>query len=694
MSHQPLEMLRACCPGIEPYLREPPGHPEYCFYGLGDSPNWSTQCTAKAFVAYGELAAHGDAGSGRLALRLLRYLLATHKSGEFPCVDGLHWGNTWISALSLERTLFVADSLETLLTDADRAAIRRVILNEADYLLTHPILADIDASTNRNRPEANIWNGGMLLRAALEYPDAPRAAEYHARGLESFVNGICLPGDADNRLHGANFTENYALNHHCYLNVGYMAICLSDIGITHFMFRDAGREAPAEVYHHAAELWRVLKSFIFPDGRLCRVGGDSRIRYAYCQLYLPLIAAWAEDYLGDADAPAIYQGALELLAKDQRESGGQAFFKARLSRLEHDSYQYYCRLESDAFAMLAFAAHYEGMVRHRHRPQPPSPTAWTDAFHGAAFLRSPRCIRSWCAKGADGPLALCLPVGSSDLGEWLHNLTGEVVTPAPSVAQPVRQAVTMREECFVAASENVRVASPFAEGEEISTFLRQQFAVAALPDGATVLLLEYTTVLREITFDRITGIDWKIPNDLFNGYRRRYQSEGLDRILEFPVGRDSDQGWSIGNPLHFRHTTLDSGGALVTVDDRVSLRLLYGAETLRIRRDQGRNVLATRWIPPLPSLYVDVVGFEAAPRRARAGEVLLDTGCAVSALGWRAAQSLQGSPLTMPGLCRGVEILAADGKAYRLTANFGKESAAGLAPGAVLLEGAGVRLEA
>ena len=48
----PLDMLRMCRPGILPFLREPAGHPEYCYYGLGDSPNWSTQCTAKAFAAF------------------------------------------------------------------------------------------------------------------------------------------------------------------------------------------------------------------------------------------------------------------------------------------------------------------------------------------------------------------------------------------------------------------------------------------------------------------------------------------------------------------------------------------------------------------------------------------------------------------------------------------------------------------
>jgi len=666
----PLEMLRRCKPGILPYLRTPDGHPEFQYYGLGDSPNWSTQCTAKAFGAFAELAANGDESSLSIALNLLHYLLETHKSGSFHGVDGLQWGNTWISSLALERVLFAAESIAEQLTSADSSALRRVILHEAEYLMTHPITAAIDAETKKNRPEANIWNGGMLLRAALKFPEVPRAKEYFSRGLEFFVNGICLPGDTDPRLHGANFTENYGLNHHCYLNVGYMVICLSHIAITHFMFKDHGKTAPDEVYQHAADLWIVVKSFMFSDGRLFRIGGDTRIRYAYCQLYLPLIALWAEDYLGDSEAPDILEKSLLLLKKDQDASGGTRFFGKRLGHLEHDSYQYYCRLESDAFAMLAFTAHYLNRPEKKAMPQPARLSAWSDEFHGAGFLRTPRSFRSWCAKGADGPLALCVPPDSSNIAEWQHQLTGEFITPAPSVAQPVRQTIRMLKDSFVACSENVRIASPYAEGEEINTFARQQFAVAALPDGVTLIVLEYSNVLREITFDRISGINWKVPNDLFNGNRRSYDSGSFHLEINNSVPADE---------------VTDTGSGRLTADNRLSLFLLYGADTLKIRRFARRNVTTFRF-PFLSSLYADVIGFEAAPRRARAGEVLLDTGCAVSAVNAAEAGKIRFRKLDMPGLCRGVEFFSCNGVKYRFTANFGDAALDGLEAGSARLD--------
>lgn len=667
----PLEMLRRSKIGILPYLRNPDGHPEYQYYGLGDSPNWSTQCTAKAFAAFAEMAANGDEAALPIAKNLLHYLLETHLSGSFHGVDGLQWGNTWISSLALERVLFAVDGIADRLTEADFSALRRVILHEAEYLMIHPITAEIDSgANNKNRPEANIWNGGMLLRAALHYPDALRSSEYFSRGLEFFVNGICLPSDTDPRLRGANFTENFGLNHHCYLNVGYMAICLSNIAITHFMFKDQGKTAPEEIYRHAAELWNVVKSFIFPDGRLFRIGGDSRIRYTYCQLYLPLIALWAEDYLGDGDAPEILNQSLLLLKQDQDASRGTTFFGKRLGHLRHDSYQYYCRLESDAFAMLAFTAHYLNRTAKKTVPQPARLMVWSDDFHGAGFLRSSRSFRSWCAKGADGPLALCVPPESSDLAEWKHQLTGEFITPAPSVAKPVRQNIQMQGNAFVANCENLRVAPGYAEGEATNIFARQQFAVAALPDDATLIVLEYSTVLREITFDRITGIDWKVPNDLFNRNRRIYAHAAFQCELNTPASSDE---------------VIDCGGDRLTVDDRLSLFLLYGADRLKIRRFPQRNIGTFRY-PVLNSLYADVIGFEAPPRRARSGEVLLDTGCAISTVNTAEAQNICFSKLDLPGKCRGVEFMSWDGIKYRFAANFGESPLAGLEPGTAQLD--------
>ena len=164
----PLEMLRRCKPGILPYLRTPDGHPEFQYYGLGDSPNWSTQCTAKAFGAFAELAANGDESSLSIALNLLHYLLETHKSGSFHGVDGLQWGNTWISSLALERVLFAA-------------ALRRPVARTICHAWTDAALRMYSR-----------WSSTKLMRARLHARARLRRARSHTRRFRTSRGCMCV----------------------------------------------------------------------------------------------------------------------------------------------------------------------------------------------------------------------------------------------------------------------------------------------------------------------------------------------------------------------------------------------------------------------------------------------------------------------------------------------------------------------
>jgi hypothetical protein len=53
---------------------------------------------------------------------------------------------------------------------------------------------------------------------------------------------------------------------------------------------------------HADGLWQVVRTCTFPDGRLWRIGGDSRVRYCYCQDYAIPVWMFAQDRFGDRAA--------------------------------------------------------------------------------------------------------------------------------------------------------------------------------------------------------------------------------------------------------------------------------------------------------------------------------------------------------------------------------------------------------
>src|SRR5690606_29330662 len=144
------------------------------------------------------------------------------------------------------------------------------------------------------------------------------------RACEFFVNGVSIAADAADervidgkpireRFRGANFFDSYALDHHGYLNVGYMVICTSNAAILHFDLARAGLAAPESLHHHQADLWEVIRSMIFADGRLARIGGDSRVRYTYCQEYLLPSLLYAADQFDDRHAMELLDGQLRLI---------------------------------------------------------------------------------------------------------------------------------------------------------------------------------------------------------------------------------------------------------------------------------------------------------------------------------------------------------------------------------------------
>src|SRR5690606_36486925 len=224
--------------------------------------------------------------------------------------------------------------LKSHLTDADCAALRRVLVSEADWLLSDYTKGGHGGptgalwnSTGRNEPESNIWNGALLWRTAVMYPDEPRAAEWQRRAHHFLLNGVSIPADAEDdtliagqpvrQWHaGPNFFPHYALDHHGYLNVGYMVICMSNAAMLYFDLKQQGLAIPESLHHHQADLWQVLRRMIFADGRLARIGGDTRIRYAYCQDYLLPALLYAADHLGDAHALELVAGQLEWIERE------------------------------------------------------------------------------------------------------------------------------------------------------------------------------------------------------------------------------------------------------------------------------------------------------------------------------------------------------------------------------------------
>jgi hypothetical protein len=317
-----------------------PDQPGLGCFGTGYN-TWGVQTNQKYIAALAVLSAQESLSpddrdwARERALAALRFSLASHKSGLLTCTDGTKWGHTWISALGVERMMHGVAVLEPDLLPADLEALHRMLASEADWLLhdykrgPHAgIQADKWGNSGKNDPESNLWNGCLLWRTAETLPHDERAPAWREHALRFMAAGMSIDADAKDgtvydgkplheRYVGSSFFNSFALDHHGYFNVGYMVICISHAAILHFDLRAARKHTPHLLHLHQADHWKTLRPMIFEDGRLCRVGGDSRVRYAYCQEYLIASLFYAADHLGDAGAARLVN---PILATYQKEA--------------------------------------------------------------------------------------------------------------------------------------------------------------------------------------------------------------------------------------------------------------------------------------------------------------------------------------------------------------------------------------
>lgn len=671
------------------------------YFGNGHN-HWGVQTNQKA------LAGFATAGTldGReewidISRKMLRFSLQTHHTGDRRLLDGGKWGHCWYSALGIERMMHVAPDLDPYLTQSERDSLRKVLLSEADWLLeSHPIRANKVAP---NVPESNLWNGCLLYRIAQMYPVAKHANLYLEKSYEFIINGISLDSDAlcEDLIAGrsikewhvdSQFHDSMALFHHEYLNVGYMYICLSHVAITHFACKQMGWPAPEPLYRHTERLWDVLALMTFPNGRLARIGGDTRVRYTYCQDYALVVWQLMQDLRRDAYCRELEKGWLPLMQKEIAYSGDGSFFGRRLSVLGEASWLYHSRLESDRAVSLSMALSWKPLIASRDMEdcrlkaedsQTPksslsnlhSPITWSDAFHGSSLVRGKRRLASWTWRAALPNMGLCLPVEGSDLAEWHQNLAGEIIGKgARNYQEPICFDRVDLPAGFLTWGLSHHCSEFFCnEGDTNPLPLAEQFtAVAALPDDRTMLVMQRCHSLVTERVKSLKGLHFLIQNDLHNDSLRVYRNA---------KGSETTRGGDTGAALR-----REIPGNWINVDERVGLVLAWSSNPW-VLNQPGRRQIGIKPYPHIDSrpaagnLCADEI---CAP--CSEGEVwleqdapLYDLGVAVlAAASSKETERVAASDLShskISDTLRALTCRGADGKRYALIANSDSEHA-------------------
>ncbi len=684
-----LRLIESWLKPASQYILSPSDRPDLKCFGPGDT-IWGVQTNQKALAAYAICGADPDFDAARAeisldevlasALAMLRYSLESHKVGSYHCLSGEPWGHHWISPLGVERMMHAVQALDEHLTNKDRDLLRAMLVSETMWFLDeYEIVAGLYAKDGKNKPESNMWNGAVMVRTATMYPDIERRDEILEKGYRLLINAISVPADANDatlkdgkpvkdRYVGPQFFESYALNHHGYLNVGYMVICLSNAAMLHFMFKEKGLEPPESLHHHVQELWHLVKKLTLPDGRLLRIGGDTRVRYCYCQDYC--IPSWIMmiDTCDDRDCAAFERGWIDILNHETHSNGDGLFLSDRCRDLAAVSPLYYARLEADRACTISMGAYWRRVFEIAGAsPTAPVTTDWHDDYHGAIYVRDAERVASWVWDAGEKPQGLIGTPGRSDMVEWRENLACEIKGEGSVNNQQVD---AHTEHAFAGGfltygRTTVASEGMIAEGQKDNPEVAHQFlAYAALPDGRTTVLIQHALAGPAVTaLMSVKGLHLMVPNDIFNNSQRSYYADGL--IHEVAGNADTRE-------------IIDFHAAAVNIDDTLSVFLSYGAASLQLFRPGERQVGLKTY--PGPSnwraggmLYCDEL---CAPCRtghhfAQAGETLVDAGF-VLRIGTHEEMDAGTECPDVPDGVRCLRVKGADGQVYILAVNVGR----------------------
>jgi len=204
---------------------------------------------------------------------MIRYLVATHVTGDRPTSDKRRWGDAWQSAHWAQQLGCGAWYVWDELPEDVRSGVRRVVAHEADRIAgstpPHQIRLDTKA-------EENAWNSRILSVAQLLLPDDSRRSAWETAFHKWAMSSFLRPTDersqtmVDGRtvaeqFTGANIHDDFTLENHDIVHPDYMTCISLSLG-AELDYALTGRRPPECLHYNVAGICENLKWFVLPDG--------------------------------------------------------------------------------------------------------------------------------------------------------------------------------------------------------------------------------------------------------------------------------------------------------------------------------------------------------------------------------------------------------------------------------------------
>ncbi|NOY82985.1 MAG: hypothetical protein GXP31_18460 [Kiritimatiellaeota bacterium] len=458
----------------------------------------------------------------------IRYMTRTHVSGDLPCNNGKPWGNHWQSAWWTAKMAAGVQLLGDRLSPREKAAVKRVVTHEADRHLARPAPSGL---RNDTKAEENAWDSEILAWASGLYPEHPHASAWERKAREFFINTLSVAADrtdatlVDGRpvrdqVYTQNVHPEFTIENHGAYHFGYMACPLHSLTWAWNAYVRTGRRPPQALFHHFRDVWNTIRHTALYNGRFAYLGGKDWARYAYGLYFVmpPLVLLGNE--FGDADARLLERQRFRTFEWEQRGNGDGGFFGDRFT---HDAVRGWpSEYETDAACLLALC---RLMHRGRLLIAPSTPESFQQSVTGVfssrscewTLARTPKAFAafSWRTLDRVHQMGIFVPAGCDDMAEWApDNLLGSLRIRGENLRE---RTVEHRERLGPVAFTTAGVIQHRIRGTVAAT---RSLCFAALPTHGAAVLIDFCVANRDIIVDGRAGLDFRLPNDIFNGNSR------------------------------------------------------------------------------------------------------------------------------------------------------------------------------
>ncbi len=206
-------------------------------------------------------------------LPMMRYIVATHKTGTHVTNDGKPWGDAWQSAHWAQMIGRGAWWIWDDLPEDVQTGVRKVAAHEADRFVDKAPPHQIQ---NDTKAEENAWNSQILSVAMLLMPNDTRFAQWEDAFQKWVLSSFLRPADEESQkmidgrtvaqqYTGANVHDDFTLENHGFVHPDYMSTFSLSLGNI-LDYEMSNRQAPQALFYNVKPIYQNLKWFAMPDG--------------------------------------------------------------------------------------------------------------------------------------------------------------------------------------------------------------------------------------------------------------------------------------------------------------------------------------------------------------------------------------------------------------------------------------------